>query len=770
MTTAAELVVKVSADTSDAEGALRQFAARLSGGSFFGSAAASGAGFLGAQLIGGAVRGVQQLGTAVVGLGVSSVRAGADFSASMDAITAVLGGTSAEAKQLGDFILELGMNPMLKVSVDEAAAAVEVLATQGATADTIMGGLAEQTILLANSTGGQLTDAANVTSDAINLFGLSADDAATIVNGATGVINQSKFDINDYAYALANGGATAAQFGVNLDDFNTVIAGTSNSFVRGQTAGTAFSTMLTRLVPASGPAAKAMAELGLIAEDGSNIFFDATGNLKEMNEIVGILADSFGGLTDEQRINYAAQIFGTQGMDTALALSRLTREEYDALKATIADTNAFDSAKVRTDNLKSSWETLSDTMTAAKISFGAALEEPLQNVVRTVQPVIEMASPIIEWAGATLADLLAGWAEPIIQQVNVGLQTYVYLTDTMGMAPLEAAKAALQAALGTDKITLGPVNIGIQTGAITWGDQGAETFAGYAVGALRDSFVKQLSSGYLPGGKSGAPVGAAFREWVMAEADKLDFGDAPIMNKTVGVLGAHLNRAFQQAMVAIDAKGAWDALAANMSGGAAAFGKFVIDVTAQITKVIPFAGQAIVDYSARIVNFVWSAFPAIQEFGAIVTAWLWSAGSATYDFVANIAGFIWQTGTTQTFTAVINSFNWAASRVIDFVANITGWGGTPPPFSGGGGGGGGGGGAGAGGAEATGNVSVPGGLTLVGERGPELVRLPWGARVWNAAETSDMMQPAPVVINATVLNALDIETLARRIERIQRRR
>jgi hypothetical protein len=61
---------------------------------------------------------------------------------------------------------------------------------------------------------------------------------------------------------------------------------------------------------------------------------------------------------------------------------------------------------------------------------------------------------------------------------------------------------------------------------------------------------------------------------------------------------------------------------------------------------------------------------------------------------------------------------------------------------------------------AEGGRSLPGGLALVGERGPELVQLPGGANVFNSSDTRGMLgggndDGRPVVIN------LDGQTIAR---------
>lgn len=884
MTTAAELLVKVSADTAGAERDLRSFGSRLAGGGMLGTAAGTFGGLLGAQVVGGVIRGVQDLGRTVAGTFASGVSAGADFSARMDAITAVLGGTSEEAVALGEHVMSLGMNPNLKVSIAEAADAVEVLATQGATADQIMGGLTEQTILLANSTGGTLTDAANVTMDAMNLFGMSTEEAASIVNGATGVINQSKFDINDYAYALANGGATAAQFGVSFEDLNTVIAGTANSFVRGQTAGTAFSTMLTRLVPASGPAADAMAELGWITEDGSNIFFDSAGNIKEMSEVVGILADSLGNLTDEQKINYASQIFGTQGMDTALALSKMTREEYDRLKASIADTSAIDSAKVRTDNLKSAWETLGDTVQAAKVNFGAQLEEPLKQLVRTVTPVIEVLSPTIQWAGEAIGTAIQNFIDsnikPIVALVPVTIKAYneagggeagvraafdtfleglpnTFVGDTIYQITFAVAASwevfnksgsildAVQAfigqslggkvvlnlddsisfslpvngpgsidfaikktvdAQGTRTIELGEIGFNFRSGKPTiggidakgwWAAVGWDLFLPWDQGEQGVIDAGPLRLDFRAGGGetitiNGQPLRgmlspAGLKKMFGATEIEPELGVAMKFKMSPMAMGfdafvdsiekgtynisptVHVTPKFVE-VVGMEAAGEIQTLLDFMHGDGAAPPVIEPLVTVRPTFQLETGGDAL----TSAINAAAGTYPSagmgmMVPVQAEVTQLSPGNVSLPDPYPANAAieqvidwGDFWNP-TPYGSDARIGDVDWGSyTHEYTVTARVTyvDDGGLPA---------GGGGGARA---EATGTLGSMGGYTWVGERGPELVRLPAGARVWNNRDSMAMAGAGgpQVVINvASVQSPIDVEMLANTIRRKLRR-
>ena len=185
MTTAAELVVKVSADTSSAEGDLRSFSSRMLGGAG-GLGAVFGGTLLTAGVM-GAAKAVGGLAKGVVGLGASAVGAGAEFAFSMDQVAAVLGATEAEAQQLSDTAVGLGLNPNLKVSTTQAAEAMYSLATAGLGVGDIVGGAAEATVLLANATGGDMTQAAQVATDAMALWGISADQMGESINSVVGV-------------------------------------------------------------------------------------------------------------------------------------------------------------------------------------------------------------------------------------------------------------------------------------------------------------------------------------------------------------------------------------------------------------------------------------------------------------------------------------------------------------------------------------------------------------------------------------------------------
>lgn len=184
----------------------------------------------------------------------------AEFNAQISSIGAVAGASGAQIAELKQLALDLGVNPNLKVSAVEAAQAIEMLARNGLKVPEIMGGAAEATVLLANATGADFATAADIGTDAMALFGIEANNMIAAVDGITSVTTNSKFSINDYRLALAQGGGVAATVGVEFDDFNTSIAAIAPLFASGSDAGTSFKTFLQRLVPSTNPARDAMAD------------------------------------------------------------------------------------------------------------------------------------------------------------------------------------------------------------------------------------------------------------------------------------------------------------------------------------------------------------------------------------------------------------------------------------------------------------------------------------------------------------------------------
>ncbi len=405
------------------------------------------------RLIGQAIVGSAE---AVIGFMSDSVTAAMDFEEQMDGVRAIFNATEDEGRALEQAVKKLALDPKLKVGLDDAALAMEELGKGGASVEQVIGGLTEATVLLQNATGKGYKLAAEVTMATMQSFAKEGLEVHDVIDQIVGVTQASRFDLMDYNYAMANAGGVASSLGVEFDDFNNAITAVSSSFASGRTAGTAFKTFLTRLIPTSKAQKEAFEELGFTV-DGNNQFFDeATGKLKDMDQIIPLLNQSLGSLTEQDRNELLKKAFGTEGMLFANALAGQTAESYGKVKTALLDTSAQDQAAIRTDNLKAKMDLFNDTLTTLKVRIGEAAQEPLSQI----------------FGGA--AETLQGKSEEIVQFTTKVIQLFAdfftQLQEVGGpaMTIINDALTRIGMALGLidEKTTAGNVALAILKGVL----------------------------------------------------------------------------------------------------------------------------------------------------------------------------------------------------------------------------------------------------------------------------------------------------------------
>jgi TP901 family phage tail tape measure protein len=426
--------------------------------------------------------------------------AAADLEQQMSGIAAVLGKTAAEVAPLNDLIQDLALNPNLTVNTQEAADAIQMLARNGLDMDTIMAGAAESVVALANATGGEFAQSADVMTDAMKQFGIEASDLGVVVDGINGVVNNSKFAMNDMALALAQGGGVASDAGVEFDDFATTIAAISPLFSSGSDAGTSFKTFLNSLSPSTKTAKAAMQELGLWTEETGSAFYDASGNLRDMNEIAGILNSSLSGLTEEQRSNALETIFGTDAMRAAAGVAGFTSEEFTALSDKVNTTgSAFASASTRMDNFRGDMDIFQGVVESLSIKLG-------QELLPVMRPVIQAFTDFATIYGPPAIDFVVDFAGAVSSLIG---------NLTSGMPMIDVANLAIKdfgRAFGMSSDDIREARGVLETVLDTFGDIG-DMIAEGDIEGLFELFMDGLSAAADMIGEALQPVADAFTDW-----------------------------------------------------------------------------------------------------------------------------------------------------------------------------------------------------------------------------------------------------------------
>ena len=388
MPNVSELQVVVNADTSAAEKGLDSFGSKL-----------GGVGGTMATAFGGAA--VAAIAGLAAGLGAAVV-SGADFEKQMSAISAVSGATSGEMESLSSLALQLGADSAF--SAKEAAQGIEELVKAGVSIGDVMSGAAKSSLDLAAAGAEKVGEAAELASNAMNVFGLKGADMAHVADVIAGAANASAISVNDYKFSLSAAGAVAATVGIGFDDLSTAIALMGNAGIKGSDAGTSLKTMMLNLGGASDKARTQMEQLGIITADGANRFFTAEGSAKSFAEIAGVLQEATKGLTDQQKIQALQTMFGTDAVRAAAIVAEAGAEGFNELAASIGKVTAEAVAQERLNNLSGAWEQLKGSLETAAITIGMQLMPALTSITKWATEAVNAIIPKLSNIGSSLED------------------------------------------------------------------------------------------------------------------------------------------------------------------------------------------------------------------------------------------------------------------------------------------------------------------------------------------------------------------------------
>lgn len=305
---------------------------------------------------------VQAAGFAGLGYGIfDAVKNYSDFTAQLSQIKAVTGLGESEMDAVKSKALELGA--ATQFSSTEAAQGMTELLKAGVSVKDVLGDASEAALNLAAAGELALPEAAEIMSTAMNAFHM--DDATHAADVLVGAANASVTSVNEMKYSLSAVAAVAAGAGMSFDDTNTALGVLAQNGLKGSDAGTSLKTMLGRLSPQTDEAAKAMQRLGLLTDEGSSKFYDEQGNIRSLADIAGLLHTSMKGLTNEQRSNALATIFGSDAIRAGNILYREGAEGVIKMQDAMKNITAQETAKVAMDNLrgsvlklKSAWENI----------------------------------------------------------------------------------------------------------------------------------------------------------------------------------------------------------------------------------------------------------------------------------------------------------------------------------------------------------------------------------------------------------------------------
>ena len=382
----------------------------------------------------------------------------ADFEAVMSKVKAITVSDDKAMQQLTATARELGEKTMF--SATQAGEAMTYLGMAGWNSQQIMAGM-PGLLNLAAASGTDLARTADIVSDDLTAFGLSAEHAGHMADVFAKTSTKTNTNVEMLGETMKYAAPVAHAFGASLEETAALTGLMANSGIKASAAGTALRSGFLRLAGTSAKSTKAIEEMGLSLSEATaqqeearaalaslGIAMDDTNGPRKMGAIVRDLADRTKDMSKEQRLATLATIFGTnaasawvavidQGPD---ALDQLTKEleNSDGAAAAMAETmqNNARGAMVR---LQSASESVAISIGSTMLPTLAELGDSLANEAAYVSKVAsehpELTGAILKTSFAVMGMVIAyKTARAIYYSVVAAKAAYVLATNSEMLA------------------------------------------------------------------------------------------------------------------------------------------------------------------------------------------------------------------------------------------------------------------------------------------------------------------------------------------------
>ncbi|QBP06948.1 tail tape measure protein [Virgibacillus phage Mimir87] len=370
----------------------------------------------------------------------SAYDATAEFESGMSAVKALSGATTDEMAQLDQQARDLGATT--RFTATQATEGMQKLALAGWDATEIMQGMPGM-LDLAAAGSLDLSTAADITSDTMQAFKLSADKAGHAADVFAYAQANANTNVEQLGDAMQYIAPVANSLGWELEESAAAVMKLSDAGIKGGKAGQAFSTSLSRLAKPTSAMKKEMKKLGME-------FFDAEGNMKPLPGVMEEIEKGTKGMTKEQKASTLSTLFGAQAYKH---WAILLEEGSESLADTTEELKNADGAA------KEMADTMMDNAAGKVIEFKSAIEGLQISLTRQLMPAF---SEIVEQA----TELVRGFTE-----MDESTQKTIVTTVAMTAAVLGVTTvvAGLVAAVGAFLAFAGPVGLAITAATVLLG-------------------------------------------------------------------------------------------------------------------------------------------------------------------------------------------------------------------------------------------------------------------------------------------------------------
>lgn len=332
------------------------------------------------------------------------VNAGIDFDSAMSKVEAVSGATGEQMDALTAKAQEMGAKT--KFSATESAEAFNYMAMAGWKTKDMLNGI-EGIMNLAAASGSDLATTSDIVTDALTAMGYAAGDAGKLADVMAAASSNANTNVEMMGQTFQYAAPIVGALGYSMEDTAVAIGLMANAGIKGEKAGTALRSVLTRLSAPPAECAKAMEKLGISITDSE-------GKMKPLNTVIDDLRKAFDGLSESEQTQLAKNIAGQEAMSGLLAIVNAAPADYDKLtKAVKNSTGAAENmAKTMQNNVGGKLTLLKSQLEGIYLTIWKKVEPSISKAIDTISKALQK----VNWeefgkkAGAALEKLGDGLA------------------------------------------------------------------------------------------------------------------------------------------------------------------------------------------------------------------------------------------------------------------------------------------------------------------------------------------------------------------------
>lgn len=355
------------------------------------------------------------------GVATAAVNVGKSFESGMSTVASVSGATDAELEKLRTKAKEMGATTAF--SATQATDAMNYMAMAGWKTNEMISGI-DGIMNLAAASGADLATTSDIVTDALTAFGMTAKDSAEFADVMAAASSNANTNVELMGATFKYVGAAAGAMGYSIQDIAVATGLMANAGIKGEMAGTALRSTITRLAKPTKESQEAMDALGVSLTDSK-------GKMESFGEIMTDMRKGMSKMTEDEKASYAAMLGGQEAMSGLLAIANASDADFAKLtKAIEGSTGAAEKmAKVKLDNLEGDITILKSGLEGFGIQIYEEMQKPLRSAAQQATDMVSDLSKafskdgfegVITEGGKIISNLLTVVAQKAPKITDVG--------------------------------------------------------------------------------------------------------------------------------------------------------------------------------------------------------------------------------------------------------------------------------------------------------------------------------------------------------------